>query len=498
MGDGTPLAADIAYADDGAARPTLLIRTPYFRANAHAAYDLVNLARDGWSVVLQDVRGRGDSEGEFAPFDQEVDDGADAVAWCASQPWSDGRVVMTGVSYLGAAQWAAAARRPTALRGINPSLAPCASPHDWLWRGDAFQIGLAAMWTTTVLAGCDDPELRGRAQELAGSLGDIVATDVADDPLCTLSPHYKAWRHRQSPPGQPWLPSAVPAFNVVGWYDAFAETGLDAHRKQHEAGAPILTVVGPWAHNERLTSLYPEVDFGPLGNGELTDVRGQGLRWLSERLDDDSADTEVRYFVMGFGEWRTATTWPPPSRPHQLFLCADGRLDDGAPQQSTALRWRHTAADPVPTWGGRILGPFLPLPGPADQRGVDARSDVLVFDSDVLAAPVVVAGDVVATMAVSSTATSIDVVVKLSDVHPDGRVLAVVDDICRAEVKPGRPQSVAVAVGATAHAFLPGHRIRVAVAGSSLPRYDVNPRCNADHTLHVGGGASFVTLPVSQ
>src|SRR4051812_38167446 len=102
MRDGTVLAADVVVGAGGVPRPVLLMRTPYSRASIRLSDDVVGLARAGWAVVVQDVRGRFDSAGVFTPFHQEVADGVDTVTWCAAQPWSDGTVAMTGVSYVGA------------------------------------------------------------------------------------------------------------------------------------------------------------------------------------------------------------------------------------------------------------------------------------------------------------------------------------------------------------------------------------------------------------
>src|SRR5581483_11422632 len=115
MPDGTKLATDLVVAADGERHPVLFIRTPYSRASLRAVHDPIGLARDGWAVVLQDVRGRVDSDGVFDAMTQEGPDGAAAVEWCAKQPWSNGRVAMLGASYNGYVQWAAARRRPKGL-----------------------------------------------------------------------------------------------------------------------------------------------------------------------------------------------------------------------------------------------------------------------------------------------------------------------------------------------------------------------------------------------
>lgn len=398
---------------------------------------------------------------------------------------------MTGASYLGAAQWAAARRAPAALKAINPQLAPAQAADTWLWHGGAFQLGLAQSWTLTVLGTGNDETTRTTAATLLQNWSDVARQQ--DDPVLSLSPHYTRWRRTPQPDGS-WLPVRVPAFNVVGWYDVFAESGIAAHGIQAESGVPIETVIGPWAHTERLGNLYPDFDVGSAGSGELLDIRGEGLRWLRERLDEPRAETVCRYYVVGAAEWRTTATWPPASTPHRMFLRARGRLADAPDDVDVRMTWRHDPSEPVPSWGGRTLGPYLPLPGPVDQRAVHDRPDVLTFTSAPLATELVVVGDVVADVTIESSAASVDVVVSLCDVYPDGRVFNVLRDIQRSA-----PGAVHVRLGAAAHAFLPGHRVCIAVAGSDFPRYDVNPSIPAGHTVVLGARhASSVTLPVSR
>lgn len=176
---------------------------------------------------------------------------------------------------------------------------------------------------------------------------------------------------------------------------------------------------------------------------------------------------------MGEG-WRELAAWPPPSDPLVLHL-GDGLMVAGPESSAPPVSIRHDPDDPVPTLGGRVLGPFLPLPGPVDQRTAEGRADVAVFSTEVLSEPLTVIGPVTAHIAISTDARSVDVAVKLCDVFPDGRVFNVVDGISRVDVVPGEITTVTVEVGSTAYHWPVGHRVRLHVAGSNFPRFDVNP-----------------------
>ncbi|HET7572613.1 MAG TPA: CocE/NonD family hydrolase, partial [Gaiellaceae bacterium] len=193
MPDGVRLATDVVRVDDGVRRPVLLVRSPYTRAGSRLGVDVVSYARAGWVVVSQDTRGRGDSEGDGAPFVFEAADGAATVQWCARQPWSDGRVAMWGGSYLGLTQWAAASRGPKPLRAIAPAAAPADLLHDWHYEGGAFSAGLVTSWNATMAAG--DPALPRRDRALIAKLAEdpapLLSHPHAEQPLARLYPPYR-------------------------------------------------------------------------------------------------------------------------------------------------------------------------------------------------------------------------------------------------------------------------------------------------------------------
>ncbi len=503
MRDGVELAADVVRPVGAGPLPVLLIRTPYSRGSMRLVHDVVGLARDGWAVVVQDVRGRFDSQGVFNAFVQEVDDGYDTLDWCSRQEWSDGRVAMTGWSYVGATQWLAAQSPHPALLAINPVVGAGDIETTMLYEGGAFQIGLVLPWVLGLAA--SDPAASQQDRERAGELGarwpELLRSAPASDEVADLLPGYRAWR--ENPPAEPATVSVpVASFQVAGWYDIFCESALRHWSAQRVTGRPQRLVIGPWSHSNGLSNVHPERDFGAAANGGFAGVLGRALHWLRQVLDGQQVESGISCFVMGDG-WREMTDWPPPACDLVLHFGLKTLQEERGTESAEHLL-QHDPRDPVPTRGGRVLGPFLPLPGPVDQTPLEQRADVAVYSGRVLTEPLTVIGHVRAQIRVSSTGSSVDLVVTLCDAFPDGRVFNVVGSVRRVVVTPGEPFDVEVSVGSTAYRFAAGHCLRLHVASSSSPRYDINPSTAeppgtarelraAVHTIYSEG--STLTLP---
>jgi putative CocE/NonD family hydrolase len=327
-----------------------------------------------------------------------------------------------------------------------------------------------------------DPAADDTHRMTAGTLGSqwpqTLRAAPGADPVAELVPSYGAWRRRDQPGSAASVDGRydrvqVAAFQVAGWYDIFCESALRHWQGMAGSAHPQRLVIGPWSHSNGLSNLHPEVDFGPEANGGYAGVTGGALHWMRRLLDGDQVPAGISCFVMHEG-WRELTAWPPATDELVLHL-GPGELHEEAPPLAGEAVVRHDPHDPVPTWGGRVLGPFLPMPGPVDQRVIEARDDVLVFTGEPCTQPMAVLGMVTACIRATTTGRSMDVAVKLCDVHPDGRSINIVDSIRRVDVQPGEWTDVEVEVGSTAYLIRPGHRLRLHVAGSNFPRFDVNP-----------------------
>jgi putative CocE/NonD family hydrolase len=498
MRDGVVLRANVFRPEGDSPWPTLLARQPYGKDDAASLHfhDPVKAARLGFMVVIQDVRGRFASDGEWVPY-REREDGYDSVEWAARLPGSSGRVGMYGASYLGKAQWMAAAEQPPALAAIAPSLTWC-DPRDGVFsRGGAVELASGVSWMLHTGAAhiarlpLSDVEreaglaaLLDECDQLPRAYWDLPVHDLPVVRRHSL-PDRGTFRMLSEGDVPAWAFAAgehdrvtVPSFNVGGWHDIFLQGTLDNYMAMAARGVPSRLVVGPWAHDsgpDATGERYFGIRSRYLGipvheDGDVNDLQ---FAWLRRQLvsdgatDECSAEAPVRIFVMGRNEWREETSWPlERARPERWFLGAGGALRPEPPGvDEEPTRFAYDPADPVPSLGGVAL---------TDQAPVESRQDVRLFTSEPLRDDLEVTGRVRVVLSVESSAPSTDWVARLCDVHPDGTSLNVCDGITRVHEGADSRGRVEIDLWSTSIVFLKGHRLRVHVTSSSFPRWDRN------------------------
>ena len=526
MRDGTILRSNVYRPAEDGKYPALVQRTPYnkeFWPFVAATLDPFRAASEGYVVVIQDVRGRWASDGEeFYLYRNEFEDGYDTIEWAATLPYSNGSVGMYGISYMGGAAWNAAVTVPPSLKAISATTAPRAFfPH--LWRNGALAVGLLQSWA---LGGMGLSEI---LRKKAGSPDLLEAFVGMVDEVDAFDQNVRYLPQSQLPAGKPEEPDflpfffevmkhptpddftdeffcrsrqheiTVPALITAGWYDAILKDDIDSFIAMRssaatdEAREKTRILIGPWAHAAFL-NYVGELDFGVRSSGLSLDLQGDltalNLRWFDKRLKDIEtgidADQPVKYFVMGENRWRSATEWPPEGyRSQDWFLQPDGGLSTNTPPAEGGYdSYVYDPEDPCPTRGGNILMPASFIRGPVDQSTIMSRPDVLVYTSDSLTEDIEVVGPVEAVIHAATDAPDTDWVVKLCDVHPDGRTFNVCDGIVRASYRkgtdrelltPGKPEEFVIDMWSTAIVFKAGHKVRLLVTSSDFPRYDRNP-----------------------
>lgn len=526
MRDGTVLRSDVYRPAAGGRHAVLLGRTPYGKRTWGAWMDPARTASEGFVVVINDTRGQHASDGDFDPFRTDVADGYDVVEWCAAQPWSNGRVVMFGSSAPGYLQLQAAIAGP-------PSLAAIAPMQTWtsFGRGCCYDAGGAFSlysqeWALLVTS--QDPRRRLRADEpgyeerharVARALWEIPRWSahrplVDFPPLAEdLAPYLQEWlRHPdhdawwEDRDTKPHLPGVtVPALHVVGWFDRFCRTTIANYLALGSAAQRL--IIGPWPHGVPVATTSGDEHFGPAA---AVDARRLVIDWADRFARDGAGPTtsdepRVRLWVLGANGWRDEDAWPlARARDEKWYLRSgghantrggDGRLERMAPPADEAPdTYVHDPAAPVPSVPGRVARPW----GSTDQGPIEDRHDVLVFSSAPLSEAVEVTGHVRARLYASSSAPDTDWMLKLVDVHPDGRVFRLVDGMIRARyresqasptlLEPGRVYAYDLDVGPISNLFLAGHQLRIEVASASFSEYDPN--------LNTGGPAAEETAGV--
>ncbi|MBI1773838.1 MAG: CocE/NonD family hydrolase [Proteobacteria bacterium] len=474
MRDGVKLSADIYLpnraAGTGETRyPTLLLRTIYHSKDPRYVGWAVGFVKAGYAVVLEDCRGRHDSDGVWDPYICEIPDGYDTHEWIARQGWSNGEIGTFGVSYPGFTQTCPA---PGGSRHLK-ALVPIASQQDnyghhrcdgtIAWSNTVFFANMIGRtMQTEALNQLDMPAIWNRLplHSTWDDIGDCpyFRDVVAHEAYGEFWQRYSL-RHR-------YQSVEVPAYFMTGWYDSLLNETLKVFRgwrtKARSAEARQLTriIVGPWSHQVAPWGRpQPGFKLGPGGEFEdavfgpeaQLDIIEEHLRWYDARLRGarTGIDEEppVRLFVMGENKWHFESEWPlARTRWTEFYLGAggapgdaDGRSQHGSlslepPAGGEAPdRFRYDPNDPVPTWGGAYQ--MKDLGGPRDRRTLEKRSDILLYTSPPLDHDIEVVGPVTASIWAASSAADTDFAASLVDVHPDGKAIILTDGICRARFR---------------------------------------------------------------
>jgi putative CocE/NonD family hydrolase len=501
MRDGVRLSANVFLPSEHARVPTILVRTPYGKgADITANYQA--FVDHGYAVVVEDVRGRYESEGTFQPLKQEPADGDDTLNWIARQAWSDGKVGMIGGSYLGIVQWKVAVLSNPHLKAIFPVVSGYDDYRDRFYStGGAMKLGNRLEWMSENLKVPGyQPDFSKFVLHLPLRTADVAATGRPSEMYREAIGHPafdSFWRAIST--REQIQRVRIPVFSVGGWYDNYVESDLEAYTALHRTSGLNRILVGPWPHN--MSYQFAGVDFGPEAS---VSVRSLQLEWFDQwLLGKDTplvSRPPVKIFVMGANRWREEREWPPEqAHARNFYLESNGRANslagDGVLGAMPARRgpedhYVFDPRDPAPTRGGAVCCNPRVFPwGPMDQRPVEQRQDVLVYTTKPLKRDTEAIGPVKVVLYVATSAKDTDFTAKLVDVFPDGYARNLTDGILRMRyrksvekpepVKEGEVSMVTVDAGVASNVFLKGHRIRVEISSSNFPRFDRNPNTGA-------------------
>jgi putative CocE/NonD family hydrolase len=495
--DGVRLDADIYRPDTDGEFPVLLMRQPYGReiastvVYAHPTW----YAAHGYIVVIQDVRGRGTSEGEFKLFTDEIQDGEDTVNWAANLPGSSGKVGMYGFSYQGMTQLYAAAAKPKALKTICPAMIGYDLYTDWAYEGGAFCLQSNLAWAiqlATETARLRKDEKTYQALLAASHhlpLHDPIPT--SPEILHNLAPDsfYHQWV-QHSHPDEYWEQLSpkthlsdvdLPMFHIGGWLDTYLRGTLHLHkdiilRSQYRQQL----LIGPWVHLP-WSRKVGAVDFGTEAQ---TPVDTMQLRWFEHFLKDVNTglleEPSICLFEMGSNRWRYFDIFP--SSIHKSYLLsstglASIREDSGSFVENTNINIPdsidiivHDPWRPVPSYGGHAALPS----GCFERSHIDSRSDVLTYTSNTLAEDLYLAGHIVVEVWCSADKPSYDLCAVVSEVYPDGTVYNLTQGYLRCSDGINRVQRKIQLQGICAR-IRRGNALRLSLSAACFPAYAMNP-----------------------
>lgn len=503
MRDGVGLGTDVVFPQDAEGKfPTILIRAGYGRHLPTYLQHTPSFNAAGYAVVLQDVRGRGDSDGEFKPFWNEGRDGFDTIEWIASQPWSNGRVGMHGSSYDSFCQWSAAKEEPPHLTTFVSNSPATNFGEEFPWHNGVLRFSVFITWLNLT----------------GGRMNQTIPVDwtkvlahrpirTMDEALGRVMPMWDEWldhptvddywrKLRVEP--EDFARIDLPVLHVAGMHDGSNFAGLRMYRGMLEhspSSSHQELVFGPWGHNCHWLPLtkYAELDLGSESAKTVADIE---IPWFDSWLKADEVkkgSEPVRYFVLGANEWRDSKRWPPPEVQTLKFYAdsegqangyeGNGRLTSDLP---TVQGSDSYVFDPEEPTGLDASVLSSPMPSSVDGRLIEVRPDVLVYTTEPLKAPLELLGPAKVVLYASSDCPDTDFFANLADVHPDGLSIALGppavmsarhrDSLETSELmEPSQIYQVEVELPTLSCVLKEGHRLRLDILSAFFPVYAPNP-----------------------
>jgi uncharacterized protein len=503
MRDGVELVADIVRPADDAKHPAILERTPYGK-EIPSQLEGEWWAKRGYVHIVQDVRGRNESAGEWNPFVNERKDGYDTIDWIAKQGWSDGKVGMIGGSYLGWVQWAAAVEAHPALKCIVPQV----SPPDLFFNfpiDHGVPMLFGALWWSNFVKEKKVPAVPETPKDLE-KLKTLPLSKVDDETLGRNIPFFDAWLEKETPSAfdsASFMPDMnkvkIPVLHISGWFDGDGiGTKLNWGKMRALGHKDQWLIYGPWTHLFNSSTRLGDVDFGP---DAIIDLDSIYLRWFDTWLKDKQVNWQkqpkVRAFVTGANEWRELSDWPDSrSREMTLYLSSRGRANGiasvgelvaVAPKTQPPDRYSYDpAAAQIPAELKKIKNFGDLLAAASTVVKLDpADNAVLVYRSSPMSEPLDIGGPIELDLHFSTSAKDTDFFAVLVDIDEQGTMRAIgLHGKIRARylsgwekpslLQPGKLYKATIELWDTGHQVKKGHRLGVLITSQAFPSYARN------------------------
>ncbi|HEU4834225.1 MAG TPA: CocE/NonD family hydrolase, partial [Pyrinomonadaceae bacterium] len=488
---------------DDAKHPAILERTPYGR-ELMSQIEGEWWARRGYVHIVQDVRGRNDSAGEWSPFANERKDGYDTIDWIAKQGWSDGKVGMIGGSYVGFVQWAAAVEAHPALKCIVPQVSP-PDPFFNFPIDHGVPMLFGALWWSNFVKEKKVPAVPEIPKDLE-KLKTLPLSKVDDETLGRNIPFYDAWLLKETPAAfdsAAFMPDMnkikIPVLHISGWWDGDGiGTKLNWAKMRALGSRNQWLIYGPWTHLFNSSTRLGDVDYGP---DAIIDLDSIYLRWFDTWLKDKQVnwDTQpkVRAFLTGANEWLALGDWPDSrSREMTLYLSSRGpangiasvgELVAAAPKTQAPDRYTYDpAAVQIPPQLKNVknFGDLLAAGSTVLKIEPDDK-DLLVYRSSPMSEPLEIGGPIQLDLHFSTSAKDTDFFAGVVDIDEQGTMRAIgLPGKIRARylsgwekpslLQPGKLYKATIDLWDTAHRIKKGHRLGVVISSEMFPNYARN------------------------
>ncbi len=515
--DGVVLRADVYHPSDGGQYPVLLCRTPYNKLTPRYVSDARAMATRGYTVVVQDHRGRYASDGEFKWMfrdhteTHDVDDGYDTVEWAAQLPWSDGRVGTWGHSNASWAIWLLFSSQPPSLAaGLASGM--CQDLLDLNF--GIFETGRRLQWTYMMAAdarrrtgGTDGPTTPEEANrrwdqvERGKYVWWMPLGDIPGAVFSTLNDQLQAYHRAQNLEfmrfGEFHSKVNVPTLQITGWWDRLIGT-VDNFHGLTTSGPEDLQdqhrlIIGPWGHDPTdFSRKIGPVDYGPDADRSYHSMI---TRWYDHQFKglDNGIESEdpVQLFVLGENRWRGEKEWPLARTQYTEFYLhsnegantvnGDGVLTESAPAAAEAAsdEYDYDPRDPVMS-----LMRADAQAAPVDQSPHDHRQDILFYETPALQEELELTGPVRLRIWASTDAPDTDWAARLAIVFEDGLAMNLTYGIMRAQyrggyenpklLEPGEAYEYDIKLNPIGVLLKPGQKLRLYVTSSDFPNFDRN------------------------
>lgn len=518
MRDGVILRADVRLPRATGRFPVLVFRTPYGKNERDPDNESTfrNAVGRGYALVIQDVRGRYASGGEFTAYQKEGKDGYDTIEWAARQPWSDGRVGTFGLSYPGAVQWLAAVENPPHLKAMVPAMCFSAIGPNFVYFGGVFEAAWASWAYLDMSPNARARRRLGGPRTLAAAKtawkrlgGDAVIEgwlpSLRMPYLKRIAPYYYSWL--EHPPYDPWWEWGnlrdkysrvqAAALHISGWHDEpYGTEGaisnhlglVSARTGQSDPRSKLL--IGPWIHGVDATGSTSSGNrqFGPTARIDYDQVV---LDWLDHHVRGAANAVpdwpDVAVYVMGDNTWRKDRVWPLRATTRRIAyfgpapdISGFGVISFQPAGENSVNGFMSDPEKPVIDKFGTNFGAF-------DLRDLAMRQDVLTFETAPLGEDLRIVGRIMAKIYARSDLPDFDLYLRLIDVAPDGTAFNLESaghEVVRASyreqtvmrklLRPGEIVEISFDNLLTGNTFKTGHRLRVYLMGSWFPTYSRN------------------------
>ena len=512
--DGVRLDADIYRPNTDEKLPILLMRQPYGReiastvVYAHPRW----YAAQGYIVVIQDVRGRGTSEGEFDLFVNELADGLDTIEWVLTLPNHTGKVGMYGFSYQAMTQLYTAAHQPECLKAIAPAMVAYDLYTDWAYENGAFCLFASLAWAiqlageTARLKGDEAAYLKLKAASnnlpLNGSIpaNPELMRELAPDSF------YHQWLNNPDSNAEYWQKRSpkyvldnvdIPMLHVGGWFDPYLRGTMNLYRAMtFQCQQPQHLLVAPWAHLPWGRKLGA-VDYGIEAQNPIDEIQ---IRWFDHWLKDIDtglqSEAPISLFTMGSNSWQEFDTLPDNKIIY--YLASDGlasmREDSGMLWQEEIEKLSprdllqtdlseivaefdnsidvlvHDPWRPIPALGGHATFPS----GSFERSHLDCRSDVLTYTSAPLKSDLNLVGTITLEVYCASQTPSFDLCAVLSTVNLEAKVYNFTQGYIRVQAIDSNLHLIQIPLQPTCMQIATGNSLRLSISAACFPAYPVN------------------------